>query len=853
MRMLDDSTRGALTVVSAPAGTGKTLTVARWCASRPDLPVIWLNAVGGVPPQVLANHLRAAAGMPSSVAGRVQQNVLIRQVAHDLTGCEAEQVVVIDDAHLLSAQCFALLNELVSRYPQAVRLVLICRWDPPITRLAHALSGNLSVIRGTALQMSRREASELVLAHASHLPPEVVDAILDRAQGWAALIVLATRTVALSPDPLTAMDYLTQRGWVLADMLASQVFSTLSSRTRHLLLCIAFEETVTPEIAVRVSGDSRAGQLLADLAMSGLLVIREGREAAPEAELYRIHPLLLEVLQRQTRSGGVDVMRARAVVRRAARWDATHGDIDQGFRRLVAAQAWDDAVQLIADHGAELLMLGHARQMVAVAHAAPEAIEQAPHAWTVLALERSLRSDYDGARRWLDRLRRNPRYAERTAKSIDAALVDLIQARTDGWALPPTVDRVRGLVESIAARSAPKAPLIWLLTELGAAENWLGRLQNAEKHLRRAASTARSLGLSGLAATAMSHLALTAYMQGHARLCGMLADRALSMVPAGAHTEDQTYTRAIIAQELAASCELTETPGPSDLADSPLQADPTTAVWQLILAARRQLPGDSGGDGPALVDLPTELPPTPPLMSAFLIGERCFRALVHEDQVLMDKLANDFAAIGADAEAAVARALCADLAGDPQAAAASLAPVVEDKARRLLPTTHLVALVYAAQLQDSLGFHSSAEDMLLEAIRDTAAQRLTTPFLHWSASGTPMQDLLHRVADLRPSPWLRELCDHLDEHLGAGALLERAAPAQDAAQLLDGPAHIPTLTQREHDVLVHLARGSSYADVADALYISKNTVKTHVSSLYAKIGASRRSDALTISRTLRLI
>jgi len=58
---------------------------------------------------------------------------------------------------------------------------------------------------------------------------------------------------------------------------------------------------------------------------------------------------------------------------------------------------------------------------------------------------------------------------------------------------------------------------------------------------------------------------------------------------------------------------------------------------------------------------------------------------------------------------------------------------------------------------------------------------------------------------------------------------------------------------RERDVLDRLARGASYADIAVDLVLSANTVKTHVTSLYAKLGATRRSEALATARTLDLL
>jgi DNA-binding NarL/FixJ family response regulator len=74
----------------------------------------------------------------------------------------------------------------------------------------------------------------------------------------------------------------------------------------------------------------------------------------------------------------------------------------------------------------------------------------------------------------------------------------------------------------------------------------------------------------------------------------------------------------------------------------------------------------------------------------------------------------------------------------------------------------------------------------------------------------------------------------------------------ERAQLPAG-ALAPTLSPRERDVLNELARGSTYADIAATLFVSENTVKTHVSSLYSKLSVNRRSAALAVARSMHLL
>ena len=106
---------------------------------------------------------------------------------------------------------------------------------------------------------------------------------------------------------------------------------------------------------------------------------------------------------------------------------------------------------------------------------------------------------------------------------------------------------------------------------------------------------------------------------------------------------------------------------------------------------------------------------------------------------------------------------------------------------------------------------------------------------------------------MTPSEWGAELLRAVDTQPGITSLAGTlTATPRERAHVPDGVVR-PTLSPRERDVLHELARGARYADIAANLFVSENTVKTHVSSLYAKLAVSRRSDALAVARTLALI
>ena len=220
----------------------------------------------------------------------------------------------------------------------------------------------------------------------------------------------------------------------------------------------------------------------------------------------------------------------------------------------------------------------------------------------------------------------------------------------------------------------------------------------------------------------------------------------------------------------------------------------------------------------------------------------------------MDLLAGELAAAGADSEATLVSGLRADLAWERRAALEAF-----ERASALpaggQPDTRAFALTFQAQLLDALGEPAEALGRLQEAMRLTEVRGDAAPFLGWSRSGTPMPALLARLKRAHGehfSGWPRELAEAAEDRRGAARLFSPGTAAESAWQGEERHWQ-PELSPREHDVLVELARGATYADIAANLYLSENTVKTHVSSLYRKLGASRRSKALAVARRRQLV
>ncbi|MGV1009688.1 MAG: LuxR C-terminal-related transcriptional regulator [Dermatophilaceae bacterium] len=842
MSTLDDVAHRPVTLLVAPAGAGKTASVAAWCHAHPAVRVSWVRSGAGLTRRSLAATLAAAAGRSMTPRGDVVEFV---------AGGRAQAVVVVDDAHLMPSAAVRLVDEMMRRAPEALRLVLLCRWDPPLRKLGPTLRGQLHVLHGDVLRLSDDESRQLVRSHAPGLADELVETIVEQSRGWAAVVALAARRVGMSQHPHDAATRLADHGTGVADLLANEVFTTLGDRTRHLLLCLADEEAVDAATAVALTADARAGELLAELSESGLLVTRENGPRTAGANggaVYRLHPLLTQVLRRRLQQGGVAVAQARACVRKAALSDLAQGNVPGAFRRLVRAQAWADAVDVMAGRGDQLIMKVPSTDIRAVVQLAPDVLHAAPAAWVAVALDRWVDADPNEAAHWIRQVLAQP--AESAISPVDLALLRLLAVRIGGDSPAVVVAEARRVVEDGQLAGAAPALSAWLLLELGVAEAWLGDLARSEAHLRWAASVAEPVSRQLLSAT-LSQLAQTEYLLGNHQDADLLATRTLDELPATA-AMTAVATRAHVVKDLVSA-----SPGAAGDLDQlaatafpPALDDPLTRVLRTICAGRRLRLSDVDAAGDSWLELPPGLPPAPAHVRARLVLERCLPAVIRSDLPAILALREELEHLDAGAEMTLLDAALADLSGGVSEAAAELERAATSALPHRLAHTWAITAVYRAGLLDALGDPEQALTVLHDTAMACAAQRVVRPFYWPSVNGTPTSILLGRLRDRVPSPWLGEL--------------QQAVAAWEAVSgRYGGPRRrtwhsragvvIPPLTRRERDVLGELARGSTYADVAHTLFVTENTVKTHVSAAYAKLGVTRRSEALKVARTLGLV
>jgi DNA-binding CsgD family transcriptional regulator len=690
----------------------------------------------------------------------------------------------------------------------------------------------------------------------------VVRSIIERSNGWVAAVVLASRAIAATPDVVTSARRYADGDGSIADRLASEVFAALQPRERHVLLCVANEEVVTLEEAAHLSHDPRAEQVLSDLEATGFLVTRLAPDPGltQAVERYRIHPLLIEAVRRRLTAGGVDVARAQSTILRAVRLDLARGDIDKAFGRLVGANLPEEAAAVLAEQGVSMLLRGDGSLIAAFARLHPDTVDATPDCWFVLGLERWLGNDAGGAGHWLDRVMEDTDHAARRKElSAQLACARLIRARMGAEPPAAATGHARKVVLTHMRASEPEPLLPLLVAELGMVQAWLGELGEAEVNLASAVSLSRARGLHRLTTAALTHLALVLYMQGRENACIEIANEALARMPADVDDPGLDYLRARgeLARDLAMLCDVPwpdqAVPVGGSAETVPLHiGDPVGRFWAVLREARLALMAGSVSGAEQILEVPPTWFGLPEHLRVILLIERGFLASLSGDQQALRLLTIELESLGARGEASLLTGLRHELESDRKAAAAAYTLAREDITYSQ-PASRALSLTCEAQLLDVLGRPEEAMVLLREAATLTEVRRNAVPFLGWSRQGTPIETLLGRLERESPTTWIHEIATAGKGRPDISAVFAPMTATPRERTRAGDPTVRPSLSAREREVLNELARGATYADIAAELFVSENTIKTHVSSLYGKLAVTRRSEALAVARSQHLL
>ncbi|MFG3226870.1 LuxR C-terminal-related transcriptional regulator [Kitasatospora sp. NPDC048194] len=852
---LRDGLRTPLLLVTAPAGAGKTLLVSDWLATtRLRGPAVWLTVEReDNAPGVFWAHLLEAVrhqgvvlpddiGTPARADG-IDHSLLAGLAAH-LSRREDPVVVVLDELEQVSsAEVASGLHFLLSHAGPGLRLVLISRNEPSLPLHRYRASGSATEVRAADLAFRPQETAVLLRRHGLALSDDTARALTERTGGWAAGLRLSALAAQRAADPEVYLKEFEACRSTVADFLLAEVLGDQPAETQDLLLRTSVLDRIHPGLADALTGRSDGSRILTALARADTFVEPVGRS------WYRCHPLFAEILRDHLSacSPGLE----RTLHRRAARWLTAAGHLTDGLVHAAAAGDWDFAATEVVDRLAiGRLFAGRDAERLdrLFADMPPDARGPAPE--LIRAARDLAHHQVDGG---LEHLRHaETLLSERGADAAAAALLNAAHLRVLAGRLLGSADMARAAAERAARleeevpqglrREHPELPAL-RLTDLGSALLWKGSLDAAGTALS-AAATAEADG----AATAcprhesFARLALIDLLRGqpgqaeiHLRRAGAEAELG-GLAPDSRTGADQLVLAALAVDrdDLPAARAALDRAAESAAADH----DPTVAAGITIVRARMLL---ADGRSRAALDLlggledgtPVAGPPPPWVREGVAVAAAAGHLAEGDPAAALEALERS----GADGpEHAVAAARAHLAAGESRGALRILAAIPERDGHG--PAITVRVLLTRSQAALALGDEAAAQRLLARALAVARPERLRRPFRE---AGPWLRRLLHA------RPELVESHGWLPPDLLPGA----AAKASEEAAAVTDP--VEPLSDRELDVLRLAAQMLSTDEIAAELFLSVNTVKTHLKSINRKLAVTGRNRAVRRARALHLL
>jgi LuxR family transcriptional regulator, maltose regulon positive regulatory protein len=852
---LDRAAARKVTIISAPAGSGKTSLLRAW-ADRPgqhhrlavlhvqrdqqDAQQFWLALLSAV------RHASGTTSAPEPPAATPEFNgrAMVDRVLSQLEDHPGRVVLVIDDLHELhSRDALAQLTRLLTSLPPNAHAVLATRRDQRLPLHQLRLAGELAEIRGEDLRFTERETRELLDASGITLSEAGAALLHQRTEGWAAGLRLAAISLAGHPDPEQFVAEFSGSERTVADYLVAEMLERQPDDVQQLLLRTSLLDRVSGDLADLLTGRPGSERILLSLEDANAFVV----SLDPGRTWFRYHHLFGDLLRLELRRRLPE--QVPALHRRAAGWFSRHGLYADAIRHTQAVGDWHDAARLFADHSFSLSMDGRGQTVRALQRAFPRGAD-----YPELAL---IRAGGDLVQGRLDEaaahLAMAGAYAETTPPDrqhrlrVAIASLKLSLAARRGH-LAGVTEQARFLDSPVTGQSDEDIALgndlrAVALMNLGTVEASLG-LADAERHLLEGAVLARQIGRPYLEVRCLAQLGFASKTRSFATTCRRCRE-AIALAERHGWGAEWFIAPALVtlAGTMVWTGEFDEAERWLQRTARALQVDTGADIRLLVHMVGGILQACRGRHREALQEfseaehLGSQLEGSHALASqvtGWMLATQARLGLTGEARASLAALADERARSG---EIRNACAVICLAEGDPAGALDAVRHVLDGTASVIGYVTVVEAQLLAALAHRELGDLRAASQAAERALALAESDRLVLPFAMTGSrellETLPRQETAH--AALR--------ADILD-------VLHGSAPATKEQSSLP-PAQ--ELSPGELKVLRYLPTNLSRPQIAGQLSVSPNTVSAHIRNIYAKLQVRDRSSAVQRARELRLL
>jgi LuxR family transcriptional regulator, maltose regulon positive regulatory protein len=840
----DRLTAGAgqrLTVVVGSAGVGKSVLLSSWASARAPGSTSWLSCdradanpvrfwTGFIEaPRVVESGFGADAADLLAMDGAMSADVTA-SIANDAAKLPAGSAVIVDDFHAAAQAVSGPMTDLVERWPaETAQLVLCARADPPLRLHRLRMTGQLCELRDRDLHFSLAESGDLLARFGVQVTPADLALLHQRSEGWAAALQMAALSLRGTTDPARAARALDVRRHEIAEYFIAEVLEQQPPEVVQFMLDTSVLGELTAAACAAVTGRQDAAVLLRSVDAANLFLVALDEERTS----FRYHHLVRRLLRAELRVR--DPARDQALQLRVAEWFEANGDARRATRHFLAARQADRALALLQDHGVADYQRDPALPMpLDLSTVDPALLAEAPDRLLALAFDLLMSGEVARGGEYLDLLRR----AQPSIPPDSGLAFRLAAAWAARYGLTGQMDEA--IDQALAARAIQQRTRL--------ADEWAAVLPTVLLRCYTVGEDFRAVEREAAAAVAMPELAepFRQILVPGARALAWFESGDLRQAAEAAEAAETAARRLGFGRHYIAWDHLRVLAGLAlerrDLDAAEKLAEQATAICEngrpvfeyLALLDRAGIWAARGQVRAALDTVETARRVLPAAGSALLARADELEALLRLS--LGDLRAPaDLAGGLPDDRRSLLLARIALAAGDHRAAEQHLQPAALGN---LTPRRALVRRVLLAAVAIACGDPTTAV-IVADVLRTARLEGYLNTIVTTAPQVTSY--LVEHSAQMQP--------DAFTEQLVAAALAVRVAQP-DASRSGSGLAE--PLTAAELRVL-KLLPTSSYEQMAAALYVSRNTVKTHMRSVYRKLGVTSRSAAIERAVDLRLL
>ncbi len=875
---LTEGLRGRLTLVSAPAGFGKTSLVAAW-RKQCETPLAWvsLDEEDNEPLRFL-DYLIGALQMVDSDLGDESAELLkksanapplklvLTSLLNEINAYDKEFVMAFDDYHVIHEHgIHDALSFLIERLAPHAHCLIATRSDPPFPLGRLRARGELKELRATDLRFDKTEAAVFLNDVMNlELTPGDVAALDDRTEGWIAGLQLSALTLQGRKNRSELVkDFAGDNRFVL-DYLLEEVLNCQTEKVQDFLLRTSVLTRLNGSLCDALTDDQSSHETLEQLERANLFLIRlDGR-----GEWFRYHHLFADLLRLKLKQKQPGALRELQL--KASQWCEANNLTEEAIHYALAAQAWDRALDLIEPIAFHEISIGGFQRLRHWVEVIPEAaLRTRPMLFPFYIPALIYNEEYDKGEKYLQILETAENEALRTklmslvwtTRSIIAAArcqpkeAEEYSHKAMEFLLPDDIPQ-RAVVMQSRVR----------FTGLH------GDTREIEKVLREALPAYREADHLIFQVWAQILLGLLRLLQGRLREAGEELETAQQFAREHLQTRPETLLYTYISL-----CDVYREQNDLETAKTHLN----DALMLIRQTGRESYSGfvlENMKSLALMLDLCKDSAQADVLIDQALRRSSRLRNKPLEKQLEALK-AYMVLRRGEEMSAANRWAQSSELSAEDKVHYLDEFPhivfarwlIARGQAKQALPL--LNRLLKAAQegsrgqtvieilILQSLAYQSLEDEAAgLKALEGALVLAQPESFVRtFVDEGEPLSKLLLELLKQKGKRWESEKPELLRYVVKLKELFAPSGPVPAARMAVAESEALPwwyaedPLSEREVEVLQHVGRGLSNQEIADKLFLSAGTVKRHMSNIYQKLDVHSRTQALERARTLKVL